>query len=386
MNSGLTPLRAGFIPLIDAAALIVAADRGFAAEEGLHLELVREVSWANMRDRLMLGQFDAAHMLAPLAIAATLGCDNARVEMTAPLALGLNGNAIVVSNDLHAAIMQAATGKPDDPAATGAALARVIATRRRHGAEPLVFGMVFPFSSHNYQLRYWMAAAGIDPDRDIQLVVLPPPYMADALAKGQLHGFCVGAPWASVAVAHGHGHILHFGVELVARCPEKVLAVRSSWAAANARALQRLVRACARAAAWCVAPENGLELARILSAPDRLDIAPETVSRILDGRLAIAPNGETRAHGRFFLLDGFAALRPDLRHALWLYAQMVRWRQVEHSAEAMAAAERVYRPDLFDLALTASEGAATDGIGAFAGPSFDADDVEAYLKTVNGIA
>jgi two-component system, oxyanion-binding sensor len=384
MNGELTPLRAGFIPLIDAAALIVAADRGFAAQEGLRLELVREVSWANVRDRLMLGQFDAAHMLAPLAIAATLGRDNARVEMTAPLALGLNGNALVVSNDLHAAIAQAATGKLSDPAATGAALSRVVAARRKLGAEPLVFGMVFPFSSHNYQLRYWMAAAGIDPDRDVQLVVLPPPYMADALAKGQLHGFCVGAPWASVAVSQGHGHILHFGVDLVARCPEKVLAVRSSWAAANARTLQRLVRACARAAAWCAVPENRPELAQILA--ERLAIDPEAIARILQGRLVVAPDGETRAHGRFFLLDGIAALRPDLRHALWLYAQMVRWRQVEHSAEAMTAAERVYRPDLFDAALTASEGAAADGIGAFDGPSFDADDIEAYLKAVNRIA
>jgi len=386
MNGELTPLRAGFIPLIDAAALIVAADRGFAAEEGLRLELVREVSWANMRDRLMLGQFDAAHMLAPLAIAATLGRDNAKVEMTAPLALGLNGNAVVVSNDLHAAIVEATTGNLGAPAATGAALARVVAARRRRGAEPLVFGMVFPFSSHNYQLRYWMAAAGIDPDRDVQLVVLPPPYMADALAKGQLHGFCVGAPWASVAVAQGHGHILHFGVDLIARCPEKVLAVRSTWAATNARALQRLVRACARAAAWCAVPENRPELAQILSGTERLAIDPETIARILEGRLVVAPDGETRVHGRFFLLDGFSALRPDLRHALWLYAQMVRWRQVAHSPEAMAAAERVYRPDLFDVALTASGGASLDGIGAFTGPSFDADDVEAYLKAVNRIA
>lgn len=386
MNGELTPLRAGFIPLIDAAALIVAADRGFAAEEGVKLELVREVSWANMRDRLMLGQFDAAHMLAPLAIAATLGRDYAKVEMTAPLALGLNGNAVVVSNDLHAAIVQAATGDLNDPAATGAALARIVAARRKQGAEPLVFGMVFPFSSHNYQLRYWMAVAGVDPDRDVQLVVLPPPYMADALAKGQLHGFCVGAPWASVAVSQGHGHILHFGVDLIARCPEKVLAVRSSWAGANARALRRLVRGCARAAVWCAVPENRPELARILSAPDRLAVEPETVTRILDGRLMIAPSGETRAHGQFFRLDGSASLRPDPRHALWLYAQMVRWRQVAHSADAAAAAARVYRPDLFDAALASSDGVAEDGIGAFAGPQFDASDIAAYLRGLPQIA
>jgi len=383
MNGELTPVRAGFIPLIDAAALIVAADRGFAAEEGLRLELVREVSWANVRDRLMLGQFDAAHMLAPLAIAATLGLDYAKVEMTAPLALGLNGNAVVVSTELHAALADAATGDLGDPAVTGAALARVVAARRKRGREPLVFGMVFPFSSHNYQLRYWMAAAGIDPDRDIQLVVLPPPYMADALAKGQLHGFCVGAPWASVAVSQGHGHILHFGVDLIARCPEKVLAVRSGWAAANARALQRLVRACARAAAWSAVPENRSELARILSAPERLAVEPDTIMRILDGRLVIAPAGETRTHGQFFLLDGSAALRPDPRHALWLYAQMVRWRQVEHSAQAADAAARVYRPDLFDAALTSPDSVAEDGLGVFAGPSFLPDDIPGYLRALS---
>jgi NitT/TauT family transport system ATP-binding protein len=380
MNGELTPVKAGFIPLVDAAALIVAADRGFAAEEGMRLELVREVSWANVRDRLMLGQFDAAHMLAPLAIAATLGRDYAKVEMTAPLALGLNGNAVVVSADLHAAIAAAAAGSMSDPAATGAALARVVAARRRDGADPLVFGMVFPFSSHNYQLRYWMAAAGIDPDRDVQLVVLPPPYMADALAKGQLHGFCVGAPWASVAVSQGFGHVLHFGVDLIARCPEKVLAVRSNWAAANVHTMHRLVRACARAAAWCVVPENRPELSRILSAPGRLGVDPATITRILDGRLVVAPDGNTRAHGQFFILDGRAALRPDPRHALWLYAQMVRWRQVDHSAVAAAAAARVYRPDLFDAALASHNGVVEDGIGAFAGPPFDPGDIAAYVQ------
>jgi NitT/TauT family transport system ATP-binding protein len=384
VNGELTPVRAGFIPLIDAAALIVAADRGFAAEEGLRLELVREVSWANVRDRLMLGQFDAAHILAPLAIAATLGRGSAKIEMTASLALGLNGNAVVVSTDLHAALAAAATGDVNDPAVTGAALARVIAARRKQGREPLVFGMVFPFSSHNYQLRYWMAAAGIDPDRDVQLVVLPPPYMADALAKGQLHGFCVGAPWASVAVTQGLGHILHFGVDLIARCPEKVLAVRSNWAAANARTVQRLVRACARAAAWCVMPQNKAELAQILCAPERLGIEPETIARILEGRLIVAPDGTTRAHGRFFVFDGYAALRPDPRHALWLYAQMVRWRQVEHSAAAAASAAGVYRPELFDAALAVQDGVARDGIGAFAGPAFLPDDIPAYLAAVGG--
>jgi len=364
MNGELTPVRAGFIPLIDAAALIVAADRGFAAEEGLRLELAREVSWANIRDRLALGQFDAAHMLAPLAIAATLDPDRPDAAMVAPMALGLNGNAVVVSAALHAALGALAGAALVDPKASGAALAEVIAARKKSGAEPLVFGMVFPFSSHNYQLRTWMAAAGIDPDRDVRLVVLPPPYMAEALAKGQLDGFCVGAPWASVAVTEAQGRILHFGVDLMARCPEKVLAVRSRWATDNGRTLLRLVRACARAAAWCAVPEHRAELVEILAEPDRLAIAPETIATLLDGRLTVAPDGATRAHGQFFILDG-AALRPDRRHAQWLYAQMVRWHQVAPSPEAAAKAEAVYRADLFDAALSHADSIA-DGIGAFA--------------------
>ena len=381
MNGGLTPVRAGFIPLIDAAALIVAADRGFAAEEGLKLELTREVSWANLRDRLMLGQFDAAHMLAPLAIAATLDPDRPDAAMTAPMALGLNGNAVVVSAALYADIAVQAIGDLTDPKVTGAALAKAIAARRKQNGEPLVFGMVFPFSSHNYQLRTWMAEAGIDPDRDLRLVVLPPPYMADALAKGQLDGFCVGAPWASVAVNEARGRILHFGVDLIARCPEKVLAVRTRWAADNARTLLRLVRACARAAAWCAVPEHRAELAEILAAPERLWIERETIAALLEGRLVVAPDGSTRAHGQFFILDGAASLRPDRRHALWLYAQMVRWHQIAPSMNAEFTAASVYRPDLFDAALSMQDAAAEDGIGAFSGPPFDAENVEAYLKT-----
>ena len=379
MSGGLTPVRAGFIPLIDAAALIVAADRGFAAEEGLRLELSREVSWANLRDRLLLGQYDAAHMLAPLAIAATLDPDRPDAAMTAPMALGLNGNAVVVSLALHGDIVAHAAGDLTDPKVTGAALTKVIAARRKQNGEPPVFGMVFPFSSHNYQLRYWMAEAGIDPDRDVRLVVLPPPYMADALAKGQLDGFCVGAPWASVAVNEARGRILHFGVDLIARCPEKVLAVRTRWAAENARTLQRLVRACARAAAWCAVPEHRGELAEILAGPERLSIERETIAALLEGRLVVAPDGSTRAHGQFFILDGAASLRPDRRHALWLYAQMVRWHQIAPSVDAEFMAASVYRPDLFDAALSMQD-MAEDGIGAFSGAAFDAENVETYLK------
>ena len=198
------PLRIGFIPLVDAAALIVAVDKGFAAAEGLDVTLVREVSWSNVRDKLNIGLFDAAHLLAPVAIASSLGLGHVKVPIVASFNLGLNGNAITVSPALHAAIMSEIEGDPFDPMATALALARVVTARRQSGAEPLTFGMTFPFSTHNYQLRFWMAAGGVDPDEDIRLVVLPPPYMVDSLANGHVDAFCVGAPWNSVAVDLGH--------------------------------------------------------------------------------------------------------------------------------------------------------------------------------------
>lgn len=222
-------LRIGFIPLVDAAALIVAVDKGFTAAEGLDVELVREVSWSNVRDKLNIGLFDAAHLLAPVAIASSLGLGHVKVPIAAPFNLGINGNAITVSPALYAALMEEIDGDRFDPLATAKALARVVANRRKAGAEPLTFGMTFPFSTHNYQLRFWMAAAGVDPDEDVRLVVLPPPYMVDSLKSGHVDAFCVGAPWNSVAVDLGIGHILHFVSDILVRAAEKVLAVRQVW-------------------------------------------------------------------------------------------------------------------------------------------------------------
>jgi len=271
-----TPLHIGFIPLVDAAALIVAVDKGFAAAEGLDVTLVREVSWSNVRDKLNIGLFDAAHLLAPVAIASSLGLGHVKVPIVAPFNLGLNGNAITVSPSLHAAIMGEIEGDAIDPMATALALARVVAIRRKNGAEPLTFGMTFPFSTHNYQLRFWMAAGGVDPDEDVRLVVLPPPYMVDSLANGQVDAFCVGAPWNSVAVDLGVGYILHFVSDILVRAAEKVLAVRQDWSDKNPEVLAALIRAASRAAQFIEQPENRIEAARILAKPE-----PPPNSRLL---------------------------------------------------------------------------------------------------------
>lgn len=381
-------LRIGFIPLVDAAALIVAVDEGFAAKEGLAVELVREVSWSNVRDKLNIGLFDAAHFLAPLAIASSLGVGHVKVPLSAPFMLGLNGNAITVSLALYEALAAAAVGNLDDPKVSALALKRVVAARRKAGAAPLAFGMTFPFSTHNYQLRFWMAAGGVDPDEDVRLVVLPPPYMVDSLASHQVDGFCVGAPWNAVAVRLGIGRILHFGRDITARAPEKVLAVRSAWAANRATALDRLLRALERAAEFINDPAHEDEIVARLAAPNRINVAPEIIRGTLNGRVQVALDGRTRDCSDYILIGRDGAGRPEPAHAAWLYAQMVRWNQVAFSPDIFAQAKACFRPDLFDAATGTNARLATradwpvDKIGAFAGPPFDDENVGAYVEAL----
>ena len=378
------PLHIGFIPLIDAAALIVAVDKGFTAAEGLDVTLVREVSWSNVRDKLNVGLFDAAHLLAPVAIASSLGLGHIRVPIVAPFNLSLNGNAITVSPALHAAIMAEIDGDRFDPMATALALSRVVAARRRSGAEPLTFGMTFPFSTHNYQLRFWMAAGGVDPDEDIRLVVLPPPFMVDSIASGQIDAFCVGAPWNSIAVDRGVGQILHFVSDILVRAAEKVLAIRQGWSEKNPELVAALVRAALRAAEFIEHPENRAEVAAVLARPERIGVDADVIQRTLDGRLKISPDGAIRESSRYLLVGREGASRPDPVQAAWLYAQMVRWGQAAISHEALAIAKAVFRADLYDAALGLrgeADRSTVDSVGAFAGPRFDPADLVGYLAS-----
>ena len=377
-------LRIGFIPLADAAALTIAVDKGFSAAEGLAIDLVREVSWSNVRDKLNIGLFDAAHLLAPLAIASSLGIGHVKVPLIVPMMLGLNGNAITVSPGLHEALAGAAVGDLADPVGSARALGRVVAARRTRGDEPLTFGMTFPFSTHNYQLRFWMAAGGIDPDEDVRLVVLPPPYMVDSLASRQVDGFCVGAPWNSVAVELGIGRILHFGCDIIARAPEKVLAVRAELGGKSRR--------CAAPAVARHRPRGGLHqrsrqprrgrqrsLLRQTASEWRLKWSAATI----EGRLRRAIDGPVLAVPRYILIGRDGAARPDPAHAAWLYAQMARWKQAPQSIALLDAAKACFRPDLYDAVFGESVEAPNlpaDRIGAFFGPPFEADNISRYAS------
>jgi NitT/TauT family transport system ATP-binding protein len=226
-----------------------------------------------------------------------------------------------------------------------------------------------------------MAAGGVDPDEDVRLVVLPPPYMVDSLANGQVDAFCVGAPWNSIAVDRGVGHILHFAADVLVRAAEKVLAVRQSWSEKNPEVVAALIRSTFRAAEFIEQPQNRAEAARILAQPERIGVDANVIQRTLDGRLKISPDGTMRASNRYLLVGREGAARPDPVQAAWLYAQMVRWGQASISAGALGIAKAVFRPDLYDAALGRERNAAEAShvIGAFASPPFDANDIAGHL-------
>lgn len=369
-------LKIGFIPLVDAAPLLVAVDKGFAAEEGLDVELAQEISWSNIRDRLLVGQYQAAHLLAPMAIAATLGLRQMKMPTIASVNMAMNGNAITVSHKLYETLANVAQGDLSDPRVSASALKDVVDLRESRGAEPLTFGMTFPFSTHNYQLRYWMADGGVDPDRDVRLIVLPPPYMVENLAKGQVDGFCVGAPWNTVAEKNDVGIILHPGCAIFNPAPEKTLAIGVEFAENEPATVVGLIRACLKASDFIASLENRDEVLAMLARRDRVGVDVEILQRTFEGRVGSA--GVVKD----YLIFGHATSgRPDPVQAAWLYAQMVRWGQAPFSMEALHTTRSVCEAAYFDRATGGSLSKRASGIGAFSGVDFDASDVEAYLRS-----
>jgi len=343
-NVNLEPVRAGFIPLIDCAPLIVAATQGFAAAQGINLILQRETSWANIRDKVAVGHLDVAHMLAPMPIAQNLGLGPLPARMIAPMALGSGVNTMTVSRALH-----------QDLAANGVTITTSVGARARaiaelatdYAARPggrLTFGIVHPHSMHFYELAYWLASAGLAPQRDYALAVVPPSLMADALAGGQIDGFCAGEPWGSVAVARGVGDILVTKYEIWAAGPEKVLGMRGDWAIANETTLRAVLQAVYQACVWCDAPENAGRVTALLSAAQYLDQPGAILERALQ-----VPADERAPRPLRFAAQG--ATFPWVSHAMWIYAQMLRFGQIDRASTQSAAVRDTYRPDLYRAAI-----------------------------------
>jgi NitT/TauT family transport system ATP-binding protein len=396
----MTPLALAFLPLTDSAVLVAAREKGFAAAEGIDLNLVRTTSWATLRDRLVYGQVQGAHMLAPLAIAVTLGLSQHPAALAAPFKLNVNGNALTMATGFAAALDPDPLRRIDDPIATAHDFAAAIGLHHR---KPII-GIVHRFSSHALMLRYWLGFAGVDPDRDVTLRVLPPSLMVEALRAGEIDGFTAGEPWNSVAVMEGLGEIVAVGARIWRRGVEKVLAFRADWMEANPDLVDRLLAVLSRAAAWCDDPANHAELADLLARSDYVGQPADAILPALSGKFVLRPGDAPVTIADFLLFHREATAFPWRSQALWIYSQLQRWKMVSPTVGLERAAADVFRSDVYRRALGATglpmpgasmklEGALDSprGVGAhrglltlgpdrfFDGRVFDPEDLRSYL-------
>jgi nitrate/nitrite transport system substrate-binding protein len=324
-------LTLGFVPLTDCAPLAAAKEKGFFARHGLEVTLSKEPSWANIRDKLALGIFDAAQLLGGMPLANSIGIGGLQLPTVTALSLGLNGNAVTVGTALYRELAETAP----EPA-SAMALQTLIALRRQQGRPPLRLAMVYPYSSHHYLLRYWLASGGIDPDRDVQLCVVPPPQMVAQLKAGHIDGFCVGEPWNTQAVSSQVGRILVSSHQIWNNHPEKVLGVNRQWAAEHPETHKALIKALIEAARWLADPANSAELLSIMAQTQYLGL-PE----------AVLKPSLTGAVGGFNIFHRYAATFPWVSHAEWFLTQMLRWGQLDQAIDLAAVATAVYRPDIY---------------------------------------
>lgn len=305
-------LKLGFLALLDAAPLLVAKERGFFAEQGLEVELLRQSSWAALRDKLAVGALDGAQMLAPMVLASTLGLTGLKEPLVTALALNLGGNSITLSGELATRLQK-----------TGS-LAEALKGRR------VTFGIVHPFSSHHYEIRLWLAAAGLDAERDVSLTVVPPAQMLSNLSAGLIDGYCVGEPWGHLAARSGLGQVVATSREICPGRVEKVFAVRQHWADRHPDIHQALLRALSQAAHWCDKPENRAELAELLSRPCYVN-APLPLLRVL---LESEDRPVFQAHTAGFSWRS---------QGLWYLDQMRRWGQLPEEIDEMGLVDQVFR-------------------------------------------
>jgi nitrate/nitrite transport system substrate-binding protein len=357
-------LKLGFIKLTDMAPLAIAKEKGYFAEEGLNVTLEPQANWKVLLDGVIGGQLDGAHMLAGQPLAATIGYGT-KADLIAPLSLDLNGNAITLSNKVWAMIAPSLPKDPDGKIhqpISASALKSVVAQWKAQG-KPFPMGMVFPVSTHNYELRYWLAAGGLNPgfytpgdvagtvNADVQLSVTPPPQMPATLEAGTIEGYCVGEPWNQAAVQKKIGVPVITDEQIWRNNPEKVFGLRKDFAEKNPETVKALLRAIIKAQQWLDADngKNRAEAVKILSQPNYVGADEKVIAASMTGKFTFAP-GDTRDMPDFNIFFRNFAGYPYYSDAVWYLTQMRRWGQIatDQTDQWYAdTAKAVYRPDLY---------------------------------------
>ena len=403
-------LKLGFIKLTDMAPLAIAKEKGFFAEEGLNVTLEPQANWKVLLDGVIGGQLDGAHMLAGQPLAATIGYGT-KADLIAPLSLDLNGNAITLSNAVWSKIEPTLTKGPDGVVAhpiSAAALKPVIAEYNASGKQ-FKMGMVFPVSTHNYELRYWLAAGGINPGyytpgdvggtvaAEALLSVTPPPQMPATMEAGTIDGYCVGEPRNQAAVQKKLGAPVITDAQIWKKNPEKVLGLRKDFADTYPETTAAMLRAIIKAQQWLDADggANRVEAVEILSRPNYVGADAAVIGASMTGKFTFA-QGDTRPAPDFNIFFNDYAGYPFYSDAVWYLTQMRRWGQIEADQTDQwyfDTARAVYRPDLYmaaanalvakgvipQSALPETDGFKGEQTGFIDGISYDGKAPNAYL-------
>ncbi|WP_148861176.1 CmpA/NrtA family ABC transporter substrate-binding protein [Marinobacter fonticola] len=383
-------LRIGFIKLTDMAPLAVAWEQGFFMDEGLFVELEAQANWKVLLDRVITGELDGAHMLAGQPLGATIGYGT-QADIVTAFSMDLNGNGITVSNDvwnqMKAHLPQNDEGLPQHPISASAL--KPVVEKQRNSGRPFKMGMVFPVSTHNYELRYWLAAGGLNPgyyaphkgdssgtlQADVQLSVTPPPQMPATLEADTIQGYCVGEPWNQQAVFKGIGVPVITDYEIWPNNPEKVFGVTQSWAEKNPNTHLHLLRALIRAAHWLDENDNANreEAVKMLARPNYVGADEEVIANSMTGTFEYE-KGDVRKVPDFNVFFRYFATYPYPSDAIWYLSQMRRWGQISEQKPDdwyMDVAKKVYRADIYEQA---AKSLIADGtLPASAFPDFDAE-------------
>ena len=362
-------LKFGFIKLTDMAPLAVAYEKGYFEDEGLYVQLEAQANWKVLLDRVIDGQLDGAHMLAGQPIAATIGYGT-KADVITPLSMDLNGNAITVSNKTWAQMkphVELEGGKPKHPI-SASALKPVVESYKDAG-KPFKMGMVFPVSTHNYELRYWLAAGGLNPgfyaphkgdtagtlDADVLLSVTPPPQMPATMEAGTIEGYCVGEPWNQQAVFKGIGVPVISDNSIQKNNPEKVFGLREDFYQKYPNTTVRIVKAMIRAAHWLDAEnnKNRPEAVKILAKSNYVGADYKVIANSMTGTFEYE-KGDKRSEPDFNVFFRYNATYPYYSDAIWYMTQMRRWGQISEQKSDdwyKDMAKKVYRPDIYKKAV-----------------------------------
>jgi nitrate/nitrite transport system substrate-binding protein len=410
MNIEKPQLTFGFIKLTDMAPLAIAKEKGFFEDEGLFVSVEAQSNWKNVLDRVIDGQLDGSHMLAGQPIAAGAGFGR-QAQLVTPFSMDLNGNGITVSNDVWSKmkpnVSKGEDGKPIHPIKADAL--KPVITEYKNSGKPFKMGMVFPVSTHNYEIRYWLAAAGIHPgmytadnvqgqiDAEVLLSVTPPPQMPATLESGTIYGYCVGEPWNQQAVFKGIGVPVTTNYDIWKNNPEKVFVMTKKFVDENPNTAIAVTKALIRAGKWLDEPSNRAEAVKILSMSQYVGAPEEVLANSMTGTFEFE-KGDKRKMPDFNVFYKYNATYPFYSDGIWFLTQMRRWGQIPETKTADWYGEtikEIYRPDIWKKAanLLVAEGQIpatdipdTDGYKSATadfidGTTYDAKDPIGYINS-----